>query len=71
MLRLQRLRSRFEVAADTLHPELRALLSVIGASSNRVYNVTLMIGWLTMKMIQSLWLPRTCSWSRNSHTRIS
>lgn len=38
MLRLQRLRPRFEVAADTLHPQWRALLSVIGASSNRVYN---------------------------------
>jgi hypothetical protein len=38
MLRLQRLRSRFEVAADTLHPEWRTLLSVLGAPSDRVYD---------------------------------
>lgn len=36
--RLQRLRRRFEVAADTLHPHWRQLLSIIGEPSARVYD---------------------------------
>ncbi|KAJ9501038.1 hypothetical protein H2202_003596 [Exophiala xenobiotica] len=37
MTALKRLRTRFEVAADTIHPEWRQLLSVIGDSSTRVF----------------------------------
>jgi hypothetical protein len=37
MSRLKRLRSKFEVAADTIHPEWRTLLSVIGVPSERIY----------------------------------
>ncbi len=37
MLRLKRLRYRFETAADTLHPEWRTRLSVIGAPSANTY----------------------------------
>ena len=38
MAKLSRLRSRFEVAADTLQPQWRDLLSVIGVHSRRVYH---------------------------------
>ncbi|KAJ9650988.1 hypothetical protein H2201_009291, partial [Coniosporium apollinis] len=38
MQRLQSLRRRFEVAADTLHPHWRELLSIIGEPSERVYD---------------------------------
>jgi len=34
---LQRLQSRFEVAADTLHPKWRQLLTVVGETSERKY----------------------------------
>ncbi len=37
MTALKRLRIRFEVAADTIHPEWRQLLSVIGEPTTRVY----------------------------------
>ncbi|KIW59388.1 hypothetical protein PV05_03841 [Exophiala xenobiotica] len=37
MTALKRLRTRFEVAADTIHPEWRQLLSVIGEPTTRVY----------------------------------
>ncbi|KIV94985.1 hypothetical protein PV10_02694 [Exophiala mesophila] len=35
---LKRLRLRFEVAADTIHPEWRLLLSIIGKPTTRVYH---------------------------------
>lgn len=35
---LRRLRHRFEVAADTLHPRWRVLLGIIGESTARKYN---------------------------------
>jgi len=35
---LQRLQTRFEVAADTIHPKWRQLLTVVGESSDRKYN---------------------------------
>lgn len=38
MQRLQSLRRRFEVAADTLHPHWRELLPIIGEPSERVYD---------------------------------
>lgn len=34
---LRALRHRFEVAADTLHPRWRALLSIVGKSTARIY----------------------------------
>ncbi|KAF2762222.1 SET domain-containing protein [Pseudovirgaria hyperparasitica] len=37
MQRLRNLRSRFEVAADTLHPHWRHLLSIIGERSDHIY----------------------------------
>lgn len=36
--RLERLRSSFEVAADTLHPEWRHLMRIIGQESRAVYS---------------------------------
>lgn len=36
--RLRALRPRFEVAADTLHPHWRQLLTVIGENSTRIYD---------------------------------
>ncbi|KEF61140.1 uncharacterized protein A1O9_02705, partial [Exophiala aquamarina CBS 119918] len=38
MTALRRLRSRFEVAADTIHPSWRQLLSVVGEQSTCVYS---------------------------------
>lgn len=35
---LSRLRFRFEVAADTIHPHWRELLSIVGSSTTRVYH---------------------------------
>jgi ATP-dependent RNA helicase DDX49/DBP8 len=37
MKRLQNLRTRFEVAADTLHPNWRKILSIVGVSSKLQY----------------------------------
>ncbi|THV69189.1 SET domain-containing protein [Aureobasidium pullulans] len=35
---LRRTRTRFEVAADTLHPHWRDMLTIVGDTSSRVYN---------------------------------
>lgn len=37
MKRLQNMRQRFEVAADTIHPHWRQMLSIIGINSEPVY----------------------------------
>jgi ATP-dependent RNA helicase DDX49/DBP8 len=38
MSRLSGLGPRFEIAADTLHPQLRELLRFVGVAGNRRYN---------------------------------
>ncbi|TKA47390.1 SET domain-containing protein [Cryomyces minteri] len=38
LIRLKKLRQRLEVAADTIHPRWRQLLSIIGESTQRTYS---------------------------------
>lgn len=60
MSALTRLRTRFEVAADTIHPEWRELLSVVGEQSSCVYRGQ-PCDWVMSRSSPPVRLADTCS----------